>query len=263
MNWLFEKKKGRLSSTRPTLHEQPKPFPPSWHKIKKQVGTGGCGVLDLYEDSLTKQKYIVKKSTKNNNMLLHQYRNLEYLRGQKICGRFLCPHGLFQRENKLFIAFNFLQDYVNLETLVDKDMAFLLQLSHKIIKEVQLLHEHQMVHMDIKPSNIMVNETTETVRIIDFGGAIIKRPNRMIYEAITWTPYYLSPEFQMKLKKQKRIVATFEEMQSNDIWALGMTLFYLFKNSHFYDYEEFNDFLNLSLQARTNFFDMSPAKRKL
>ena len=117
--------------------------------------------------------------------------------------------------------------------------------------------------MDIKPSNIMVNVNTGNVRFIDFGGALMEEKNQKVYEAITWTNYYLSPEFKLRYKRDKKILSLFEEMKRNDIWALGMTLFYLFKNSSFDDLEEFNDFFNLSNNMHTNFFDLSPLKRKL
>ena len=241
-----------------------RPFPSTWCKIKKEIGTGGGGVLDLYEDSITKKKYVVKKTMKyKEKLLLHQYRNLEYLQKEKICHYFLCPLGLFQKNDKIMIAFTYLDNFVNLETILDKDMSILMDISKKIIKDLKLLHSKNMVHMDIKPSNIMVNLETKSVRFIDFGGAIIQKPHRKNYEAITWTDYFLSPEFKLQYKDNKKIVATFEEMKKNDIWALGKTLFYLFKNSQFEDYDEFNDFLNLSTNMNTNFFDLTHMKRKL
>lgn len=257
MDWLLPNKKT-------VVHQRPKPFPPTLQKIKKEIGQGGCGILDLYQDSSTKQKLIVKKSKKNkNSVILHQYRNLEYLRQKQICNQFLCPKGIFEKDDKIFIAFTYLENYVNLENIVDRDMSFLLKIGKKLVESLKLLHKNNMVHMDIKPSNIMVNVNTGSVRFIDFGGALIEKKNQNIYEGITWTNYYLSPEFKLRYKRDKRILSLFEEMKKNDIWALGMTLFYLFKNSSFDDLEEFNDFFNLSNNMHTNFFDLTPLKRKL
>lgn len=264
MDWFFCNKKKTISKTTPKLSKKPQPFPPTLEKVRKQVGQGGCGILDLYQDSITKKKMIVKKSVKNKDrLLLLQYRNLVYLQEKKICSYFLCPLGVFQKDGKILIAFTYLEDYVNLETIVDRDMSFLLNIGKKLVEKLKLLHKNHMVHMDIKPNNIMVNENTGNVRFIDFGGAIIEKPNRSIYEGIVWTQHYLSPEFKQKYKRDHQIVCLFEDMKKNDIWALGMTLLYLFKKSNFSDLEEFNGFFNLSTGLDTNFFDKNPLQRKL
>ncbi len=55
---------------------------------------------------------------------------------------------------------------------------------------VAALHEHGIVHADLKPSNIMVKLTGDS-KIIDFGSAFAldDLPNRP-----TWTPRYAAPE---------------------------------------------------------------------
>lgn len=55
---------------------------------------------------------------------------------------------------------------------------------------VAALHENQIVHADLKPSNIMVKLTGNS-KIIDFGSAYVLDD---LPEKCTWTPRYAAPE---------------------------------------------------------------------
>jgi serine/threonine protein kinase len=261
MNWFFRKKKGKIFSTKPTLNEVPKPFPTTLSKIKKRIAAGGCGVIDLYEDSLTKKKYVVKKAIGTlDNVLLHQYRNLEYLREEKICQYFLCPAGLYEKNRKLYICFDYLEGYVDLTKITSKNPKVLLRISEILIQRLKLLHAHHMVHVDIKPDNIMLNIQSGDVRFIDFGGAIIEKQGKTNYDVITYTRTFLSPEFESKRRKYKSISATFQEFKENDMWALGLTLLFLFRTFDFANYHEFDTYLKKNLRQSPNLFDTGPKR---
>jgi NIMA (never in mitosis gene a)-related kinase len=88
---------------------------------------------------------------------------------------------------------------------------------------IQYLHQYkvrqvksQVVHRDIKPHNIFINEDG-VVKLADFG--ISKALDRTTEKALTLvgTPYYLSPE------------ACKNEGYDNksDVWALGCVLYEL------------------------------------
>ena len=58
------------------------------------------------------------------------------------------------------------------------------------------LHKHNLIHMDIKPSNIMISNDLTHVVLIDFGSAIVmKDKNELIYKKdINFTYAYSAPE---------------------------------------------------------------------
>ena len=85
-------------------------------------------------------------------------------------------------------------------------------------------HEHDMVHRDIKPQNLMLARREEhIVKILDFGLAKAKREGEAVTEltvqgAVMGTPAYMAPE-------QARDSASADIRA--DIYSLGCTLYFL------------------------------------
>lgn len=147
-----------------------KNFPDNLVLKVKDISRGGFGVLSLYEDKKTKKKYMVKELYRKDP---RQYRNLEYIKD--ICKKFyVCPEGMYEKDGKYYIITEYLDGFIPLrqskELFSMKEKENILK---KIQKEIELLHQKNMTHNDIKPDNIMVNPKTKKVRIIDFGSAII------------------------------------------------------------------------------------------
>lgn len=88
----------------------------------------------------------------------------------------------------------------------------------KVAEGVKALHSFGIIHRDIKPDNILVNDKNE-VKIIDYGLSKI-----INYSAITRTgdqigsPIFMSPE---QIKDSKRV-----DFRS-DIYSLGVILYYM------------------------------------
>lgn len=82
------------------------------------------------------------------------------------------------------------------------------------LKAIAYAHSKGIVHLDIKPSNIMLSNTEE-IKVIDFG--ISHDAEEKQSDKILGTPSYMSPE-QVKLGK-----VDFR----TDIYAIGVTLYEL------------------------------------
>jgi serine/threonine protein kinase len=94
-------------------------------------------------------------------------------------------------------------------------------LIEKIARAVQHAHEHGVVHRDVKPANILLDERGEP-QITDFGLAkLLAEPDAAVTQAgtIVGTPAYMSPE-QAKGRASEAGPAT-------DLWSLGVTLYEL------------------------------------
>ena len=55
------------------------------------------------------------------------------------------------------------------------------------------LHKKNIVHRDLKPENMLFESDSDTLKIIDFGIAVKKKPNEILTERLG-TPYYIDPE---------------------------------------------------------------------
>ena len=60
---------------------------------------------------------------------------------------------------------------------------------------LKLLHDKNLIHKDLKPSNIMLNDDGKSVAIIDFGiSSVIDSGATMIVTSTGMTPIYSAPE---------------------------------------------------------------------
>jgi serine/threonine protein kinase len=92
------------------------------------------------------------------------------------------------------------------------DQAMVMKIGMDIADGLQLAAASNLIHGDIKPENILLDER-DTAKLLDFG--IASSPNAQTTE-IWGTPYYIAPE---KLKRQR------VDFRS-DIYCLGATLYH-------------------------------------
>lgn len=83
---------------------------------------------------------------------------------------------------------------------------------------LKALHDANIIHKDLKPTNIMVQDDEQSVAIIDFGiSSVTESGNTVIVTQTGMTPEYSAPE-------------TFKGLYSShaDYYSLGITLYELF-----------------------------------
>jgi serine/threonine-protein kinase len=104
-----------------------------------------------------------------------------------------------------------LLNYCNENTLnIDQRIELFLQ----VLEAVSFAHQHLVIHGDIKPSNIMVNNDKQ-IKLLDFG--IAQLVNNADSDIQGYSLNYLTPEH----KNKKKIITT------TDIHQLGQLLFEL------------------------------------
>jgi serine/threonine protein kinase len=91
----------------------------------------------------------------------------------------------------------------------------LAQVAAKIARALHYAHSRNIVHRDVKPSNIMIDEFGEPL-LTDFGvAALIDWPSCTLSGALTGTPLYMSPE----QARADRVGP------GSDIYSLGVVLY--------------------------------------
>lgn len=103
------------------------------------------------------------------------------------------------------------------KTIKPKEATALLK---SVLTVLKFVHEQEIVHQDIKPSNLICRQRDKQYCLIDFGAAIRHR-EPPLKDLVLGTPGYIPPE-------QQAGEATF----ASDLYALGITVVQLLTGVH-------------------------------
>ena len=137
---------------------------------------------------------------------------------------------LLDNENNFnFIYLVFKGNYISLDKLINsKENIYLSNkdlikwIIYQITFGLYVLHSNNIIHNNIKPSNILINEIAG-ITICDLGSAVYMGEN-----SFTYTQYYSPPEFLYNNNNINR-------EYNSDMWSLGIIIIELLlkKNRYF------------------------------
>ncbi|PLN78035.1 mitogen-activated protein kinase mpkC [Aspergillus taichungensis] len=176
------------------------------------VGLGGFGIVCSAYDLISQQGVAIKKMVKpfdNSAIAKRAYREVKLLKQMR-------------HENLIGITDVFvspLDDIYLVTELLGTDLGRLLQAKpldgkftqyfmYQIFRGLKYLHSAGVVHRDLKPGNLLVNENCD-LKICDFGLARIGEPQMTGYVS---TRYYRAPEIMLTWQRYGVQV---------DIWSAG------------------------------------------
>lgn len=125
-------------------------------------------------------------------------------------------------ENYYFMITKYF-DGKDLETLLQEQRKLpardAINIVIQVAKGLSVAHQENLIHRDVKPSNILYSLQEQKVKIIDFGLVKLHNLNQTITKkgVALGTPYYMSPE-QCESKKVD---------YRSDIYNLGATFYHL------------------------------------
>ena len=217
------------------------------YKIEKVLGQGGFGITYLATQELLDRKVCIKEfffkeycerdeetshvslGTQSNHELVERFMN-KFLKEARTISQLdhrniIKIHDIFKENNTSY----YVMDYVEGESLNDmvsrrgalpekEAVAYI----ERVGDALKYIHQHNINHLDIKPSNIMIRQGDYRVVLIDFG---LSKQYDVQGGQTSTTPVGISHGYAPMEQYKQGGVCTFSPQ--TDIYALGATLYKL------------------------------------
>lgn len=177
----------------------------------------------LYRATKLGKHYIIKTTKDNDERQLTMLRR-EY----ELSIECTHPHivHIYSYENIPLLGEAIVMEYVEGRTLnhylAEKPTKQSLnQIFEELLSALSYLHKRGIVHNDIKPENIIISRTDNTLKLIDFG--LADNEAQYAIRQLGCTPAYASPEL---LSQQSNIDAR------SDIYSVGAVMRQIFGSKH-------------------------------
>jgi len=132
-----------------------------------------------------------------------------------------------------------------LPRLVETDIKYY---TFQLLKALDFVHSHGIMHRDVKPGNVMVDYHRRKLRLIDWGLAEFYHPGTE-YHIRVGSRYYKAPELLVGYKRYD---------YSLDMWSVGcMFASMIFRREHFFRGADNDDqLLKIMKTLGTDLFDV-------
>ncbi|MEM9292747.1 MAG: protein kinase [Acidobacteriota bacterium] len=176
------------------------------YEVLEELGKGAMGVVYLAKDPLIGRLLALKTfrlSMALDDSEAEQFR-VRFMREAQSCGILSHPniviiHDVVEptADTAGFIAMEYVRGS-NLKALMAKtrrfELSFILEVLEQVASALDYAHEKGVVHRDVKPANLLLTEEGNTVKIADFGIALLNTSNLTQDGQLLGTPNYMAPE---------------------------------------------------------------------
>lgn len=216
--------------------------------IQGVLGRGGFGVTYLAEQVMAKRKVCIKEffpkdyytrgdDTRSLTLAsqgfaesMNRYKEKFVKEAQTIAAldhaNIIPIYDVFEENNTAYYVMEYI-DGESLSEVVKRRGALVESEAVEYVRQaasaLEYLHERKIMHLDIKPGNIMLRRKDNRVVLIDFG--LSKHYDEQSGEATSTTPVGVSHGYAPLEQYKQGGVNTFSP--ETDIYSLGATLYYM------------------------------------
>jgi eukaryotic-like serine/threonine-protein kinase len=197
------------------------------YRIERALGQGASATVYLAQDQHSGQWVALKVLANQGPMASAERTQLRtrFLQEAEIVRRLQHPdivavQAVGETKGSLWLAMDLapgrpLDHYLQKRTLLPPQVV--LRIGVRVARALAHAHKQGVVHRDVKPSNVLIDLATESVKLTDFGTARLLDSRRTGTEFILGTPAYMAPE----------LLAGNSASVASDLYSLGVVVFEL------------------------------------
>lgn len=191
------------------------------YKIIKEIGRGGMAIVYSARDTLLERRVALKMlrpEYKSDSEFIDKFRQEARAVARLSHPNVVSIYDIVVDEDRIYLVMEIVEGK-NLKDLIQEktklSIAESLEIARQIASALSVAHGNQIVHCDIKPHNIILNDEHE-VKVTDFGIArAVTSSTVKVTETVVGSAHYFSPE-QAKGGEIKAY---------SDIYSLGVVLY--------------------------------------
>ncbi|HWP94219.1 MAG TPA: serine/threonine-protein kinase [Gammaproteobacteria bacterium] len=197
------------------------------YQIEKEIGRGSMGVVYLGRDPRIGRVVAIKTMALSREFDAAELEEVRqrFFREAQTAGRLSHPnivtiYDVGEEHDLAYIAMDLLtgeslQRYTKREQLLP--VPEVMTIGIQVAEALDYAHRNKIVHRDIKPANIIYDRDRKTVKVTDFGVAVITDASKTKTGTVLGSPSYMSPEQVSGQRVDGR----------SDIFSLAVTLYQL------------------------------------
>ncbi|CAK3913663.1 serine threonine- kinase prp4 [Lecanosticta acicola] len=218
------------------------------YAVEQQVGKGTFATVVRARDAKTGSKVAIKIACRNDTMFKAGQKEMHFVErlnekdpeDKRHIVRLL---GNFMHKGHLCLVFEGL--HMDLREVLKKfgrDVGINLEAvkmyAYQMFQSLLLMKSAEVLHADLKPDNILINEKRTFIKICDFGTATLQQDAEL-------TPYLVS-----RFYRAPEVILGMDFDYAIDMWAIGCTLYELYAGRILFNGSDNNNMLRVIQECR-------------
>lgn len=192
-----------------------------YYDILEEIGTGAFGVVHRCREKKTGHifaaKFIPVSHPLEKSLIRKEIDIMNHLHHPRL----IRLHDAFEDDDEMVLIYEFMSGGELFERITDEGYhmseAEVVNYMRQICEAVRHMHEKNIIHLDLKPENIMCQtKTSKNIKLIDFGLATKLDPHEIV-KITTGTAEFAAPEIV-----EREPVGFY-----TDMWAVGVLAYVL------------------------------------